>query len=110
MPKTTHTVTLGLRPSDHKLSAAEFLALFAVEDRHPNALGYELKRTTVPVLQTLAYEGVAPDALAEAAYDELTRRALAARALSAAIGRDVMACSTQGSGWLTQARKAGKHP
>jgi hypothetical protein len=76
------TKTLGQRPADHKLSAAELVALHATPDRHPNALSHEMAVTTEAALVTLAYGEYAPGQphqdvpadLAEAAYDELERR------------------------------------
>jgi len=58
----------------HKASAEELTALFANPDRHPNALGYELKRASNETLAALAFgEATDPD-LARAAYDETERR------------------------------------
>jgi len=59
------------------MNAAQLVALFADEGRHPNALSYELTRCKLDVLVTLAYRENScdsPDALASKAYDEIERR------------------------------------
>ena len=70
-------MTLGQRPADHKLSAAELVALHAMPDRHPNALRHELTVTTEAALGALAHDDAAPADLAKMASDELDRRATA---------------------------------
>ncbi len=74
------------------MSEAQLIALHANPDRHPNALGYELKRCAMSVLVNLAYDQYAPepcgapDGLAELAYDEMERRQAAAYRLRGALG------------------------
>lgn len=81
----------GQKPiTGHKATAEELIALFALPDPPPNALSYELHRTSMPTLTALAYArygdlgNAVPDALASAAYDEIERRERAVSNLLAA--------------------------
>lgn len=76
------------------MTAEQLTALFADDDRHPNALSYELHRCKMDVLVTLAYGEHAPqplnseipEPLACLAYDEVERRQTARANLLAALG------------------------
>lgn len=72
----------GQTPTRAALFADQIVALAAIEDRHPNAIGFELRRATLATICQLIYGehagvvflGEVPDWLGHAAYDELERR------------------------------------
>ncbi len=82
---------LGQTPSRNALFADQIVALAAVEDRHPNAIGFELRRASLETVLQLAYGehaivpflGDVPAWLASSAYDEIERRQGALRRLLA---------------------------
>lgn len=72
----------GQAPTRNALFADQIVALAAVENRHPNAIGFELRRASFDTIVQLAYGehatvpflGDAPAWLGSAAYDEMERR------------------------------------
>lgn len=68
------------------MNAAQVLALFADDARHPNALNYELVRCKVEVLAALVDGDDTPPALVVRAVDEAARRRAARANLLAALG------------------------
>lgn len=72
----------GHEPLNRPMTPFKLTTLFAMVDRHPNALGYELRHASLNTLEALVYQEHAepafladvPDALASAAYDEIERR------------------------------------
>jgi hypothetical protein len=72
----------GQVPTRNPLYAPDIVALAAITDRHPNALGFELRRAALDTLLQLAYGehaerpflGDVPAWLASRAYDEIERR------------------------------------
>lgn len=72
----------GQTPTRDALFADQIVALAAVEDRHPNAIGYELRRASMDTLLQLIWgkdDAVpfladVPAWLGSAAYDEMERR------------------------------------
>lgn len=74
-------------PADNKMSAQELIALFADEDRHANALVYEMKRCRRETVASLAFRYGAgarcSDELSSIAREELARRAESEKRLMA---------------------------
>lgn len=72
----------GQTPTRDALFAGQIVALAAVENRHPNAIGYKLRRASLDTILQLAYGEHAtvpfladvPAWLGSAAYDEMERR------------------------------------
>lgn len=50
----------GAQIPNGDMTADQLIALFANEDRHPNALGYEMKRCKMAVIIRLAYGELPP--------------------------------------------------
>lgn len=75
----------GQTPARNALFADEIVALAAIEDRHPNAIGFELRRASMDTILQLAFDEYAtapflaemPAWLQSAAYDEMERRQVA---------------------------------
>lgn len=72
-----------MKPAPDPMTASELVALFAVKNRHPNALGFELRRAAFSTICEVIYGEFAdptpfledvPAVLGNLAYDEMERR------------------------------------